>query len=65
MLNIILNVMGGSLTFAYSVICVCLHFYSFCAKNLQVFGVKRQFSIRTGFSDFHDSGQVQGTVFSI
>ena len=27
MLNIILNVMGGSVTFAYSVICFCLHLY--------------------------------------
>ena len=38
-LNIILNVMGGSVTFAYSVICFCLHFDSFCAKHLQLFGV--------------------------
>ena len=52
MLNIILNVMGGSVTFAYSVICFCLHFDSFCAKHLQLLAFSTNFTFGQDFQIF-------------
>ena len=52
MLNIILNVVGGSVTFAYSVICFCLHFDSFCSKNLQLLAFSTNFPFGKDFRIF-------------
>ena len=50
--------------------CVLCYLFLFAfliilCQKFTSFGVQDQFSIRTGFSDFHDSGQLQRKIFSI
>ena len=62
MLNIILNAMGGSVTFAYSVICFDSILIHFVPKNCKFLAFSTSFPFG---QDFHDSGQLQRKVFSI
>ena len=62
MLNIILNVMGGSVTFTNSVICFVCIFIHFVPEIYKFLAFSTNFPFG---QDFHDRGQVQRKVFSI